>query len=65
MSKFSLIHLYSLESCLITNSESPLIATSFAPSSNKISRPAINASYSASLLEQNPLILNLNLVGIP
>jgi len=48
----------------MTNSESPLISTSFAPSSSKISSPATKASYSASLLKQSLSSQNLNLVGI-
>lgn len=59
---FSLIHLYSLVIYLITNSESPLISTLFAPKSNKILRPVIKALYFVSLFEHNPLTLNLNLV---
>ncbi|KAK2352073.1 hypothetical protein QL285_096780 [Trifolium repens] len=62
--KCSFIHLYSFVNCFKTSSESPLIRIFFAPKSNKISKPAIKASYSASLFEQNPLILYLNLVGI-
>ena len=49
--KPSLTHLYSLVNCLNTNSESPLIFMFFAPSSSKISKPIIKASYSASLFE--------------
>lgn len=48
----------------MTNSESPLISTSSAPSLSKISSPAIMASYSASLIEQSLSSQNLSLVGI-
>jgi len=58
------MHLYYFVSCFTTNSESPFITTFFAPSPSKISNPTIKASYSASLLEQEPLILYLNFVGI-
>jgi hypothetical protein len=58
------MHIYSLVNCFTTNSESPLILTCLAPKSKRISKTAIKASYSASLLEQDPLILYLNFVGI-
>jgi len=48
----------------MTNSESPLISTSFAPSLSKILSVAIKALYSTSLLEQSLSSRNLSLVGI-
>lgn len=63
LNKFSLMHLYSRVTCLITNSESPLNSTQMASNPFKSRRPIIRASYSASLLEHFSLILHLNLVG--
>jgi len=58
------MHLYSFVNYFTTNSESPLISTFFFPTPSRIYNPIINASYSASILEQEPLVLYLNFVGI-
>lgn len=63
--KCSLMHLYSLVNWFTTSSESPFITTPFSPKSSRILRSAIKASYSVSLLEQWPSILNLNFIEIP
>lgn len=63
--ELSLMHLYYFVNYFTANSKSPLISTLVAPRSNKIVRPAIKASYSVSLVEQQPLDLNLYLVSIP
>jgi len=62
--KLSLMHLYSFIN-LFTIIPSLLIFWHFFPPIlNIISSPAIKASYSTSLLEKKPLILNLNFVGM-
>ena len=48
----------------MTNSESPLIKTFFAPKFSNVSKPTIKASYYASLLEHTRWILKKILKGL-
>lgn len=65
ITKLSLMDFYYLFKYITTNYKPHLISTLVSPKYNKIIRIIIKASYFASLLEQQPLILNLYLVGIP